>query len=342
MFFVFGTTILVAVITFLASELLLPFVFGQTPSGKPQRHFYSLLLSVFSTVMTFTLTSIYETQRKIEGIEEIFSSVTESPAQEHFRNIFLNYHRHFKQPTYSAMLESWIHSSIETLSKQMSEGTVSLPSTEAKEHVRKVFDTAVDHIVMTHIGSISNFNESDKHWTIENDAMKRGIVIIRFYIFDGVEDEIADDNNVIKKIVVQKSDRKTLLQYSGDVKVLHERMGTLISIVISTDQLERHKRRELVIVDGMFAAESVAGVTQATGDRRMVEDARGFLYDLLTKTVHSMEHVHFLDENEVLDRFPRYRQIAGSETYAWEPSTSGDPLAKRLARHLLQATDSGS
>lgn len=337
--------IIVTILTFIASEFFLPLVYGDTPVGKRQRHFYSILLSVASLVMTLTLTTALdtqkqlastasETQRQLAAVEKVFTTISDSPVKQHFQAIFTNYHNHFKPKVSSAILESWVHKAIESLSTDMKEVSISLPSSVAKPQLLNLYSSANDYIIATHVGFLEEYFASDTYWNAERNAVQRGIPVIRFYLFDGVPATAVVDegSNVIVQTFVRGSDKLTLSEYNKRVATLHKDMNTVMSVVISPDQLNGIRKRAIVLADGEFVVETEIGtdITRATGRETDLRAARQFLRELLGKTVSSMDYVHYLPDSEIRRLFVRYKQI---------DRRSDEPLAKSLARHLLRARD---
>ena len=329
------TGIIISILVFVASEFFLPSIFPPTQSEKRQRHFYSTILTAFSLIMTFTLTTSFEIHKKITAVEKVFTSIVGSHIQQHFQNIFSKYHEHFKQASRLSLLEPWINEAIVSLSKDMDQMSVSLPSSIAKDKVFELYKLANDYIVTTHVGSLDRYDDQ-RYKEADRNASRRGIPIIRFYLFDGEMDTIEDPNqrNQLQKVYIQ--DGVTLDGFNEEVKKLHQDMGTLLSVVIPPDKLRARMRREILMVDGELFAETMfnVGTVRATGEAVAISKTQEFLRRLLGTTVPE-EYVHYLNAAEVHNRFPHYPHV-----YRSRDATSGpdpEPLAKTFASRLLRS-----
>ena len=330
----------IPILTFVASEFFLPFVYSETTLGRRQRHFYSLLLSVFSVAMTVTITINLETRRSISRVEEMFTTISESPMNKHFQHIFSNYHKHFKQQNEPELLESWAHKAIESLSEDLQQASITLPWTDAKEKIDLLYASASSHIVATHIGSLEVL-QNETYWNADKDARRRGIPIIRFYIFNGVRTKRATEDNKIIDVFVNEQGM-TLEEYNESVAKLHGNMETLLSIVISSEQLPSgHGALGFLMVDGDFLAETDTNsrTTRATGRDTDLSDARSYFRELLGTTVNRMEFVHHMEDENVAAEFRHHFPERRLNVHGQIITVHNEPLAKTLARKLLTAKD---
>ena len=300
----------VSLLIFTASEFFLPVAFKDSPLATRQKHFYSILLTVFSLVMTLTLTTSFETQQKIENIEKVFTSVADSPLREDFQNIFTNYYEHFRQPSHSPLLEPWVNRAIESLSKEMQQTSVSVPSKVASAELHFLYKKAEDYIVATHVGPVDRYFDNENYTVANERAADRGIPVVRFYL---------EDNDV-----------SYLEDYSNKVSKLHKDMNTLMSVVIPKENLDPQPRRDLLVADGSFLAETNfhTGTTRITGDAAELRGALKYLSDLLGITV-SEQYVHYLPDEEVRRHFRSYKQV-------YDARQEGEKLARAIADHLLR------
>ena len=321
--------IIVSIMIFVASEFFLP-------GARRQRHFYSILLTAFSLVIGFVLKTSFETQRKITAVEKVFTSVADSPMKQHFSDIFTSYHKHFRQPIYSPLLEPWINSAIKSLSIEMNQISISLPPSAAKTKLFDLYTLADDHILAMHVGSLDEYFNDQRYIDANLKASNRGIPVVRFYLFEGMYERTADKErrNILGHDYIRR-DGVTLSEYNKKVKEVHTEMKTLLSVVVirSPDKLDASTRRDFLMVDGHFLAErmSDAGIMRATGESGALSKARMLLQELMAKDAKDAksEYIHRLANNEVCDRFGRYSRIDCS-------GNRQSSLAEALARHLLQ------
>ena len=250
--------IVVSFLLLLASERYLPVLFeGTTTLCDRRRHFYSILLAVFSLVIGFALKASFQipqmvddlqdqitavgdkvtdVETKIKDVQESFVAATDSHMKEHFRDIFVSYHRHFKHPSYSPLLESWVNRAIVDLSTEMNQISISLPSSSAIDEVLALYDLASEHFVATHVGSIQRYFENALYKNANLTASQRGIPVVRFYLFDGDLTKTVNADNVI--VATYAKHGVKLQDYNAEVSRLHEEMGTLYSVVIPPDKLD--------------------------------------------------------------------------------------------------------
>ena len=344
--------IVISALLWLAGERFLPVLLQETQLENRRRHFYSILLAVFSLAIGFTLKASFQIPAMITGLEkqitavetdnqhvqQLFVAVTDSHMKEHFKDIFVSYHRDFKHPAHSPLLESWVNRAIVDLSTEMNQISISLPSSAAMDEVLALYDLAERDIVATHVGSIKKYFDNEQYKNKNRFASQRDIAVVRFYLFDGELTKTVGNDNVIVETYAKHG--VTLTDYNEDVTRLHEEMGTLYSVVIPPDKLDARQRRDLLMVDGQLLVETVfgTGTTRATGNDTAVTEARSFLRTLLETTVPS-EYVHYLERETIRKRYGRYDRAidVGSEESMAE--RNGLTIAKSIARHLLNSTD---
>ena len=319
----------ISVLIFVASEFFLPFVFRGTPLENRQRHFYSILLSVFSFAMCYVVKINLDVLQKITDVEQVFMAMIDSEVNKQLRDIHMNYHERFRQPS---LLGFWAGYAIESLSTEMSRSSVLFPTLAVTEELFDVYKSATDHIFATHVGSLDQYLEDSGYRDMNKHAFDRGIPIVRFYLFDGTLERTISPEARNKITDVYVRDGVTLSAFNKRVGELHDEMKTLMSVVIPPDKLEAHLRRDFLIADGNFLLEREldAGMIRVSGGAEDLNKSRTFLRRLLRINVPA-EYVHHLDDAEVRNQFGRYDQVNRSTQLS-----NGEPLAKILTDSLLQ------
>ena len=334
---------IVGILTFLASEFFLHFVFNDKKVGHRQRHFYSILLAVFSFAMSNVTKTTIEIRDKIAAVERVFTFVSDSHMKQHFEDIFTGYHKHFRQPS-STLLAPWVDRAIKSLSTDIKEISVSLPSSIAKDEVFGLYRSAADHIVDTHVGSLAPFAQNQRYKNVDLETSKRGIPIVRFYVFDGEKRQFQDpdvDNegdDVIQYEYV-RHDGVTLIEFNERVRELHGEMKTLMSVVVPPNIWEASGKRHLLLVDGIFVAETKInkGIIRGIEKAQTVKEAREFFRDLMGRATAEGqdEYLHYMDKGDVRDQFGRHVQVYVQVEV--DDSAPAGYLAKTLAHHLIRA-----
>ena len=323
---------IIGLLTLVASEYFLPSVLSEGPRASRQRHFFSLLLTIFALMMSSTLKTSFETHQKITAVEKVFTSVTDADMRKHFQDIFTNYHKHFSYPSHSPFLKPWLDSAIKSLSSDMDQISVSLPSSVALEKVLDLYEMADDHIFAAHVGSLKRYFHDQRYRRANLQASKRNIPVVRFYLFDS-RDSAAGNLRCPKGS--EKNSSKVhcskLIKFNNEVKKLHKDMNTFMSVVIPDTNFKASPRRDLLVADGNFLVETEneGDAVRVTGKDTKLDDARQYLNMLLAINVSS-DYVHHLSDKEVRDRFGHYRQAIASRS-------NGEPLAKTVALYLIKS-----
>lgn len=323
---------IVGALVFAASEFFLPTIFPGAQLVRSQIHFYSIILTVFSLVMTSTLKTSFEIRHKIAAVEKVFTSMADPQLKEHFQNIFSNYHEHFQQASRLSLLAPWVNEVIVSLSKDMDQVAVSLPLSTAKNKLFELHQSANRYIISTHVGPLDRYDDQ-RYKEADLYASHRGIPVVRFYIFDGDEITIEDPNkrNELVQAYIQDQDDMTLNDFNTEVSRLHQEMDNILSIVITRDKLTARERRNLLMVDGKLFVETWDDddTVRATGEIKAIDETRVFLRRLMAINVPE-KYVHCMNDRDIRIRFAHHHPTTTG------PGQSTEPLAKALARRLLQ------
>lgn len=308
-------------------------------------------MTALSVVISIVLTSHFDILEKINRVEKTFGAVTDTEAQSLFEDIFTSYHANFDQKVQPSMLKTWAHEALTVLHEDMKDSAISLPHKSGEPLLLNIYSRANDHIVSTHVGSLSKYNTTVKYSSAEKVAIEKGVPVIRFYLFDGIYQKreplakggepVMDEttNPALREYIQfeqngQSRKEVTLEQYIKQVKTLHDRTPTVMSIVIPP-RFNGHQKRNLVMADGKIVAETTKDGTmiRITGNSRKLNEARNYLRELLGLIVKSNEHF-YMNDTDIDAKFVRFARAIEKRK---EPEK---PKAKALAEHLLSQTRS--
>ncbi|MDE0386061.1 MAG: hypothetical protein OXI22_19435 [Defluviicoccus sp.] len=342
--------VVTAVFSYGATLLVTRYLQKRTEVVKLESHALSALMSIISMLISIIVTSHFNIEKKIIQIEKTFGAITNSQAQSLFHKIFESYYANFDRAEQGPMLKTWAHEALSYLGEDMKESAISLPHKWAETLLLNIYSNANQYVVSTHVGSLEKYEKNAKYQLAEKSAMEKGIPVIRFYLFDGIllmKEPLANNGlpvmdehgrPVSEEYIQMEQDgpsRKevTFDRYIEQVRTLHNKMPTVMSIVMSTSQLKGYEKRNLVMADGKVVAETANDGTmiRITGNNRKLREAQYYLRELLGSTGKTNQH-HYMRDGDIEKRFIRFiRAIEANKE-------RGKPKAKALAEHLLNQT----
>jgi hypothetical protein len=292
----------VSLLLFLATEFFFP-IQKDDPIARRQKHFWSIILTLFSLILGESITSSFELSAKIENIGSVFQELAEEDIRSQFQMLFTEYHRHFEHSR--PLLKEWARQSFKKLTLDMKQGYVPLPNELAAEQIGKAYPTAKESIVATNVGSTKFYFNNVGYIENNTAAAKKGIPVIRFYLFS---------RN--RQIELRKSDKPQIVsfeEFCTEIGSLHEQLSTVYSTVVDVDEQNIREHRDLLLLDNEFVAETelmptswVAIRAKATEDQNLVSDVRDYLHILQGARSRCTFR---MKDDLVRGFFPKYRGI---------------------------------
>jgi len=292
----------VSLLLFLATEFFFPIQKDDLIARK-QKHFWSIILTLFSLVLGESIKSSLELSDKIENIGSVFQELAEEDIRGQFQMLFTEYHRHFEHSR--PLLKEWARQSFKQLTSDMKQGYIPLPNALAAEQIGKAYPTAKENIVATNVGTTKFYFKNVGYIDNNVDTAKRGIPVIRFYLF-----------SKNRQIELRQSDKPQLVSFDDfckEVGALHEQLKTVYSAVVDVDEQDIREHRDLLLLDNEFVAETelvptswVAIRAKATEDKGLVSDVRDYLHIL--KGARSA-CIFRMNDDLVRGFFPKYKGI---------------------------------
>ena len=331
-------TLGIAIAAFIIGEFVFHRVF--TIKKVSHRHIYALLITVLSSITGLSFKIILETRSTTTTIGEVIGVSTQSTVGEYFSQIVTGYHRGFRSHKHSRFLEPWAQIALKQLSTEMTNRSITLPALSATDVMYDLYKAASHHIIQTHIGALDVYTRDDLYIRAIREAARRNIPVIRIYLFEGeyvtsprdVVSVSSGDTPIEERFISTSGQR--LSEYNQQVRILHGRTDVLMSVVIPVQESDTLERRELLVVDDLFFAETkyhsgttnATGAVQATANADEIRRAYKFLNSILGRGVPD-ELVHLMEDNSVRSRFSVYFIADHEET---------ERPARVIARELVE------
>jgi hypothetical protein len=279
------------------------------------------MLFIFSLILGFNINVAYDMLRKLENVSSVFEELTDVEMRDRFREIFALYHKHFEQK--ERPLKDWANQSIASIYKDMRQGFISLPRELAASEIGKVYPLAQTNIVATNVGDTEFYFNSDSPYPTSNkNARDRGIPIIRFYLF-------SKDQKIELHSPALRGQKATIDSFYQDIKLLHDSLGSLYSVVIDADKLK--EVRDFLLMDNRFLAETVMTHTgersraKATESQERLAEARDYFRDL-RGIASTSKYIWAMSNDQVKKYYHKYEN---------EPSSGEGHLARRLYEEIM-------
>lgn len=331
-----------SVLLFIATEFFFP-IDSKDQLATRQRHFWSIVLTIFSLVLTFSIKSFHETQQEIKNVAIVFGELSNDEIRMEFQHIFTQYHRRFDHA--QPVLNAWAKEALTQLRKDMSEGYISLPSEIASSEIGKVYPSARASIIATNVGSTA-FYFNDQNYINHNlNARARQVPVVRFYLYSKSKKIMLSNSQDTRDI--DKSSRdgnvpdnsmtgQDIEAFRKDVKKIHDKLGSVYSVIIDVDSMNKvSKVRDLLILDNKFVAETVltenweplkARATQDEGNLKEVHE----YFRRLMGHMNTKDDVFRMSDEDVKRYFHRY---------ARRPSSKDVPLADIVFQDVMSSLE---
>jgi hypothetical protein len=292
------TVLLVSALLFIATEYFFPIEKDDATAAK-QKHFLSIMLTIFSLVIGYDIKMSFDTQTRIEEVSTVFRKLADAQAESTLKDIYTEYDRNFTHA--HAVLKGWAGAALNQLVKDMRNGYISIPRGEAAREIGNVYHYARENIVASNVGGTKFYFENQNYVRENKSAASRGVPIIRFYLWSSTQKiELTCTN---QPIVPSKD------LFFAEVKMLHTNLGSVYSAVIDMDKLSGSKARDLLILDNKFSAETDLSVkwepikAKATENPDNLTDARQYFRDL--RGAVEKEYVVMMKDDEVKKQFSK-------------------------------------
>jgi hypothetical protein len=310
--------LIIGVTLFLLVEFLYP-TRKDDPLTARQRHFWATVMFALTFVLGMVVEQFRGLDERVERIASVFHGLTSPDLERRFNDLYqLSYQR--ISPA-DPRIRRWYTSALDSFIESITRGRVPIPREIVAREIGKLYPSSRDHIVATNVGKTDFFFEGRSGAVyIDNNrsALTRHVPVIRFYILN---------------VAAQRENWKE------DLKNLHERLGTVKSVVIDVANVT--PARDLILFDGLLVAESDLTPESyanlgawASAETETVGDARDYLVRLSTiKT----EVVFRASNGFVDDNFPQFRGIP-SKPIATVPETEtrAEMIAERILHQVSQ------
>lgn len=336
-----GITIAIGVGTLIISELVFHYVF--TIEKLLHRHILAILITLLFSFAGISFKIILDTRTNTLTIERIMGVSSGSGIGGHFTSIVTAYHSDFVLVEHT-LLEPWAEVAVGQLSDEMTSKSITLPALRARKKIHDVYESAHKHIFQTHIGSLDIYTKNDLYVRAIKKAVDRGIPVVLIFLVEGRRDSdiqgekasfVGQNTESALELGFVPHNGQKLSEYSNRVRILHEQMGVLMSVVVPVEDSDQYERRELLVADEVFLSETMyhegtttpTGAVRATGDHKKVKGAYEYVEWLLSL---SENLVHTLDSAEVRRQFSGYISTNEGDT-----QDSSESLAEMIARILV-------
>lgn len=330
--------IMISIALFIATEYFFP-IREDDQTARNQKHFWSIMLFILSTLIGYEIKSAFETKAEIKvelenvqkglqtgfkQVSSIFGNLTNRNIQEKFQEIFSVYHQNFDHS--KSPLKDWAIESLDSMYSDMSTGFISLPRELAAGQIGKIYPVATETIIATNVGD-TEFYFSNPSYILSNQAaLNRQITIIRFYLFSHDEHKMGNFRAAAGKSPIQ--------QFADQVKKLHGDLRTMYSVVIDADTLQGDPR-DILIMDNRFLAETKLHNKDwerlralASEHPERLKEAGGYFRTLRGEAARSQSFM--MTNEEMRNSFPKYKdefkKMSGKQEYE---------LAKKMYEKIM-------
>jgi len=301
----FGSIIVIglSVLLWAAAEWFFP-IDSTNPNAVKQKHFWSIILSIFSLVIGFDMKNSFDMQGRVDNVGAVFHRLDSSDIEEKFQSIFTLYQQHFDHA--KPILRGWAVDALNQLNQDMKEGYISLPPQVAPREIGLVYQYAHQHIVASNVGNTNVYFSSRDYIAANTAARNRGIPVIRFYLWS--KDHAVQLTGSTQPKLYSKD------EFFQEVKALNAALGTVYSVMIDVDQVSPPLAafRDMLLLDDSFVAESRLSTNwsllraQATEDKGNIDDAANYLHTLMSAI--QPDYVAPMSDEDVRTYFHHYEK----------------------------------
>jgi hypothetical protein len=249
--------VVIAIALYFATDRYFP-VDEAHPISVKQKRFWSIMFLIISLVIGFPITASFNTTQKVKESQTMLQMyidsaklindklLTKLDRAERFQNLERLYDEHFSIT--NPLIKDWADEALAFMTESWSAGIMPIRRETAPRYIANVYPQARSSIIATNVGS----TKTDFDSTLYRDANlmardKQHIPVVRFYIYSSKQ-RIEMRGG---KIAVDVG------EFFKEVKELHERLGSLYSVVINVENMPVPSHRDLLIMDNKFVAETV-------------------------------------------------------------------------------------
>lgn len=306
---------------FVATEFFFYIDKKSTLTGK-QKHFYSIMMTVFSIVIVTNINAHRDTRNKIKEVvgkisevEIVFKDIVNEDTRKIFRPIFGNYHEKFYDTGHSKFLNDWAKKALKGLSDNMERGYILLSIPDAKNEIIKIYGNAEKSIFATNAGELSLYIDTNAYKNANTEAYENGVPVFRFYLFKPLPTPLFSDTEDGGSHEPVDADGSNFEKFCTEAKELHKNYFTVYSMVINADQFSKH--RDIIIVDNEFVAENMFDVkmSKAISDKDIVKKAVDYIKYISdiadndpSNSKYDPIHIYRLPNNTIKKKFLRYNK----------------------------------
>jgi hypothetical protein len=278
--------------------------------ARAQKHFWSVMLFIFSIVFGLSIESAFGVSDKVEQLSSLVgqhAQVTEQ--EEKIHHAVFGFEQVMRGATIS--FRKWGNDSLTALEKDLDAGYIPISKEQAPVEIGAVYQEAKGSIIASNVGSIDFYFNSPAYRDQNIGARNHHVPVVRFFIYSKSKDVSLSDT--YKK---ENLDAKKIEDFSKCVEQLNVTLGSLCSIVVDWDahyrQLEDAK--DLLILDDMFVAETEISSTdwgpkraRATENSDRLKETRRYFHTLWGITGDNC--VGFMKDKEIAYYFPQFKNL---------------------------------
>src|SRR5712691_8459777 len=227
-------TIGIGVAVFIALEFLL--------KQERLKHFWASVLTIISLVLSFAVDYQFNLDRKIDDIHRLVGTMGDEELEKDFQRLWQAYYKYFQKGSATedqlTPLKKWARLNLKRQADLTEAGTIRMQKEEARQHLGKFYDLAQKYVLATNVGDLDFFFGNRYYVERNQNAVKRGVPVIRFFIYSGTKHP----------------------NFRDEAKKKHKNLLTTCSIFLNWDEpqvaKELKKARDILFVDNAFVAEA--------------------------------------------------------------------------------------
>jgi hypothetical protein len=315
----------VGVLLGIATELFLP-VNEKDPNAIKQKHFWAMMFLIFSIVLGLPIELSLEGNGKIDDANKAIGTLlAKSTSEGRFQEMDVAYDKNYDMA--DPILKGWANKTLDYLTSNWNQGLMPLVKEDAPDEISKVYTYARADIVATNVGGTYYYFHNNNYITSNSNARDRGVPVVRFYLYSK-----NSNYNLPMRSGQRPRDKDA---FFAEVRDLQNILGSFYSAVIDVDEAQLPKVWDVLLMDNMFAAQTILSDVDwdpiravATENEARLAEYRTYLHAVVG--VIDKRYVQTMSAPDVKKYYgKRYPFLAAS----------GDP-ATDLFNHLMERLES--
>jgi len=325
----------VTALVFVATEWFYP-IERTDEFGRKQKHFWSICITLTTLVVGFMVKNTTQIHIELHSVEAklheriakvgaVFENLGDDEMEKHFQEIYSEYHKHFQHG--SDLLHTWALGAVKQLKNDMHEGKITFPRESAAQAISYVYPEASKSIIASNVGGTGFYLTNIGYVTMNQRVLRDGIPLVRFYIWGKGKEIVTSES--------KDPHAPTKDAFFKEVKKLHEKLGTLYSVLIDIGKMRGVEAKDMLLVDNKFLAETeldeswLAISVSGTERPESVNDAKDYFRKLAGS--RDVKYVVGVDDEKIKVFFPKWHNTKDK---------AGETLAERMFNDIMdQMTD---